>query len=73
MIDCSSPAYEARYAADMKAEAMIEAVAQALCDECYGAGTWVSLSSRPEGQGQVCCWLRQARIAVAVVDRWRGY
>lgn len=72
MIDCNSPAYERQYAADVKAQAMVEAVAQALCDTCYGEGSWSRISSRPEGQGQVQGWMSQARAAIAVVDRWRN-
>lgn len=62
--------YERRYAADCRREAMIEDVAKALCDACYGAGAWERISRRPEGHGQVQGWMSQARAAVAVVERW---
>lgn len=63
--------YEAAYAADCRHEAMIEAVAQALMDACYGAGAWDRIAHRPEGAGQVHAFTQQARAAVAVVERWR--
>lgn len=69
-MDVNSPEYERRYAADCRHESMVEAVAQALCDACYGNGAWHRISSRPEGQGQVQGWMSQARAAVAVVERW---
>lgn len=69
-MDTRSLQYEARYAADMRHEAMIEAVAEALMDTCYGAGSWVRIASRPEGQGQRNAFMMQARAAVAVVEKW---
>jgi hypothetical protein len=59
-----------RYAADCRRQSMIEDVARALCDACYGDGAWERISRRPEGQGQVQGWMAQARAAVAVVERW---
>lgn len=70
-MDVSSEAYERRYAADMRREAMLEAVAQALMDACYGEGSWSRISSRPEGQGQRTAFLMQARAAVAVIEKWQ--
>ena len=62
--------YERRYAADMRHEAMIEAVAQALMDTCYGGGSWASITSRPEGAGQRMAFLMQARAAARVFEQW---
>ena len=62
--------YDQRYAADMRHEALCEAVAQALMDTCYGAGSWMRIASRPEGQGQRNAFLMQARAAIAVVEKW---
>ncbi len=70
MIDTSSEAYERRYAADMRHEAMLEAVAQALMDACYGDGAWARIAHRPEGIGQRYAFIQQARAAVAVVEKW---
>ena len=67
MIDVNSPEYERRYAADMREIALEEAVARALCDECYGEGSWSRISSRPEGAAQVNGWKKQARAAMKVM------
>lgn len=45
-----------------------EAVAKALCDACYGAGSWDSISRRPEGAGQVYGWKKQARAAMLAME-----
>ncbi len=66
----SDAEYERRYAADCRRQSMIEDVARALCDACYGNGAWERISRRPEGQGQVQGWMSQANAAVAVVERW---
>lgn len=69
-MDVNSPEYERRYAADMRHEAMIEAVAQALMDACYGDGSWVRIASRPEGAGQRTAFMMQARAAARVFEQW---
>lgn len=63
-------AYDQRYAADMKHEALVEAVARALCDECYGAGSFESLSHGEHGAAQVHSWKKQARVAVKICCDW---
>lgn len=62
--------YDARYAADCRREAMCEAVAAALMDACYGAGSWAMIAHRPEGQGQRNAFMMQARAAAAVFEAW---
>lgn len=69
-MDTSSPEYERRYAADMRELAREEAVAKALCDACYGAGSWDSISHRPEGAGQVYGWRKQARAAMLAMEQF---
>lgn len=61
---------EARYAADMRHEALVEAVAKALMDECYGAGSWDRIAHTPAGVGQVHGFKQQARAAIKVVQDW---
>lgn len=51
------------------AASLEDEVAKALCDTCYGAGAWDSISARPEGAAQVRGWLEQARAAIAVMKR----
>lgn len=69
-MDVNSEAYERQYAADMRHMAMVEAVAEALMDTCYGKGSWCRIAHRPEGQGQRRAFEMQARAAVAVVEKW---
>jgi hypothetical protein len=69
-MNVNSKAYEARYAADMREAALEEAIAKALCDACYGAGSWDSIRSRPEGAGQLYGWKKQARAAMLVIEQW---
>jgi len=70
MTEAEQRRYDARYAADMKHEALVEAVAKALMDTCYGENAWSSIAHRPEGQAQRGAFINQARAAVAVVERW---
>lgn len=70
-MNVNSPDYDARYAADMRHESMIEAVAQALMDSIYGEGSWARITIRPEGQGQRHAFMQQARTAVRVMEQWR--
>ena len=70
MIDVNGAEYDRRYAADMRHEALCEAVAQALMDTCYGDGSWSRIAHRAEGHGQRMAFMMQARAAVAVVEKF---
>jgi len=69
MIDVNSAEYERRYAADMREMALEEAIAKALCDACYGDGSWDRIV-RGHAIGQVSSWKTQARAAMKVMRDW---
>lgn len=65
----SDAEYERRYAADCRREALVDAMARALCEECYGKGSWSALVQGGATK-QEQSWKAQARAALRVVEDW---
>jgi len=56
---------------DDECEDMIEAVAKALCDTCYGEGAWDNILRSAGTSSQVRSWKSQALAAINVIDNWK--